>query len=297
MSINRIGRLRNCRVFRDFTWPADLHDFAMFNLIYGWNGSGKTTISRIFRDLELRRPPTIGDVRLSTGNQDIRGTDFPSASTPVRVFNRDFVNENVFPTGGGLVPPILILGKENIEKQKQLEDLEAKLTDVDGLLQTEQTERRSAAVSLDQHCVARGGVIRELLRSSGNNPYNNYDKGRYWSRAQQMLSDGDVGNHRLEDSKRAGLITQHRASPKPTIEELTYREPDFDSLRSKTTDVLSETVVSEIIQSLRDDAKTSGWVRQGLDLHKTQGSTECLFCDQALPEQRLSALERHFSTA
>ena len=297
MSINRIGRLRNCRVFRDFTWPADLHDFARFNLIYGWNGSGKTTISRIFRDLELRRPPTIGDVRLSIGNQDIRGTDFPSASTPVRVFNRDFVNENVFPTGGGQVPPILILGKENIEKQKQFEDLEAKLTDVDGLLQTEQTERRNAAVSLDQHCVARGGVIRELLRSSGNNPYNNYDKGKYRSRAQQMLSDGDVGNHRLEDSKREGLITQHRASPKPTIEELTYREPDFDSLRSKTADGLSETVVSEIIQSLRGDAKTSGWVRQGLDLHKTQGSTECLFCDQALPEQRLSALERHFSTA
>ena len=30
---------------------------------------------------------------------------------------------------------------------------------------------------------------------------------------------------------------------------------------------------------------------------KKQGSTECLFCDQALPGQRLSALERHFSTA
>ena len=41
MSINRIGRLRNCRVFRDFTWPADLHAFARFNLIYGWNGSGE----------------------------------------------------------------------------------------------------------------------------------------------------------------------------------------------------------------------------------------------------------------
>ena len=195
------------------------------------------------------------------------------------------------------MPPILILGKENIEKQKQLEDLKAKLTDVDGLLQTEQNERRGAAGSLDQHCVARGGVIRELLRSSGNNPYNNYDKSKYSSRAQQMLSDGGVGNHRLEDSKREGLITQHRASPKPTIEELTYREPDFDFLTSKTADVLSETAVSEIIQSLRDDAETSGWVRQGLDLHKKHGSTECLFCDQALPRQRLSAFERHFSTA
>ena len=297
MRINRIGRLRNCRVFRDFTWPAGVHDFATFNLIYGWNGSGKTTISRIFRDLELRRSPTIGDVHLSIGNQDICGIDFPSASTPVRVFNRDFVNENVFPTDGRQVPLILILGKDNIEKQKQLEDLKAKLTDIDAPLQTEQNKRSTAAVSLDDHCIARGGIIKELLRSSGNSPYNNYDKRKYRSRAQQMLSDGDVANHRLEDSRWEGLRTQHLASPKPTIEELTYREPDFGSLRSKTADVLSETVVSEVIQSLRDDAETSRWVRQGLALHKTQGSTECLFCDQALPGQRLSALDRHFSTA
>ena len=222
MSINRIGHLRNCRVFRDFTWPTDLEDFARFNLIYGWNGSGKTTISRILRDLELRRPPTIGDVRLSIRNQDIRGIAFPSGSTPIRVFNRDFVNENVFPASGGQVPPILIFGKENIEKQKQLEDLKAKLSEVDGLLLTEQTERRSAAVSLDQYCVTGGSIIRQLLRSSGNNPYNNYDKTKYSSRAQQMLSDGDVENHRVEESKREELTTQHRATPKPTIEELTY---------------------------------------------------------------------------
>ena len=297
MSINRIKRLHNCRVFRDFTWPAALHDFARFNLIYGWNGSEKTTISRIFRDLELRRPPTVGDVHLTIGSQDISGIDFPSASTPVRVFNRDFVNENVFPTAGGQVAPILILGKENIAKQRQLEDLKAKLTDVDDLHRTEQDEKRKAAASLDHHCVTRGGVIKELLRSSGNNPYNNYDKGKYNSRAQQMVSVGGVADYRLEDSELEGLITQHRASPKPTIEELTYSEPNFDSLRSKTADVLSETVVSEIIQSLRDDVEVSRWVRQGLDLHKKQGGTECLFCNQALPGQRLSALERHFSTA
>ena len=71
MNITRIGRLRNCRVFRDFTWPKDLHDFARFNLIYGWNGSGKTTLSRIMRDLELRRVPADGDAVLSMGSQHV----------------------------------------------------------------------------------------------------------------------------------------------------------------------------------------------------------------------------------
>ena len=136
-----------------------------------------------------------------------------------------------------------------------------------------------------------------MLRGPGDNPYNNYDKTKYRIRAQQMLSAGDVDNHRLEGSKREGLITQHQASPKPTIEEPTYGGPDFDSLSSRVADLLSETVASEIIESLRDDAETSQWVRQGLDHHKKQESKKCLFCDQALPRQRLSALERHYSTA
>ena len=127
MMIEKIGRLRNCRIFRDFTWPSDLHNFARFNLIYGWNGSGKTTVSRIFRDLENRRPPAIGEVSVLIDGHEFGGIDFSQAHIPVRVFNKDFVAENVFPTGGGDVPPILILGEESIDKQRNLEAFKAEL--------------------------------------------------------------------------------------------------------------------------------------------------------------------------
>ena len=297
MSIKRIRRLRNCGVFRDFTWPADLLEFARFNLIFGWNGSGKTTISRIFRDLELRRSPTGGEVLLSTENQDTRGIDFPSASIPVRVFNRDFVTENVFPMGGGDVPPILILGKESVENQRKLDCLKSKLTDVEDTLQKAQGEMKSAEGLLDAHCITRGGVVKELLRGSGNNPYNNYDKGDYRRRVQQMIADRDSANHHLEDADRERLISQHRAFPKPVIAEIAYQGPDFVLLKEKAAELLSTTVVSETIQSLRDNVETSEWVRQGLDLHKKQNAAECLFCEQSLPGQRISALERHFNAA
>ena len=297
MRINRIGRLRNCRVFRDFTWPADLHEFARFNLIFGWNGSGKTTMSRIFRDLELRRPPADGEVLLTIENQYTRGIDFPSASIPVRVFNRDFVTENVFPIGGGDVSPILILGKESVDNQRKLDSLKSKLTDVEDALQKAQGEMKSDEGLLDTHCIARGGVVRELLRGSGDNSYNNYNKGKYRRQAQQMITDGDSANHRLEDADRERLISQYRAFPKPVIEDIAYQGSTFVLLKEKTADLLSATVVSETIQSLRDDVETSEWVRQGLDLHKKQNAIECLFCEQPLLGQRISALERHFNAA
>ena len=58
---------------------------------------------------------------LRIDGSDVRGENFPQSTLHVRVFNRDFIHENVFPVGGGDMPPILVLGAENVEKQKEVE--------------------------------------------------------------------------------------------------------------------------------------------------------------------------------
>ena len=67
--ITKIDRIRGYRSFRDFVWPPDLEPFARFNLIYGWNGSGKTALSDLFHILETRQPvdPVDGDVQFVVG--------------------------------------------------------------------------------------------------------------------------------------------------------------------------------------------------------------------------------------
>lgn len=47
--IRRIQHIKGFGVFGNFQWPAGLPEFKQFNLIYGWNYSGKTTLSRAFR--------------------------------------------------------------------------------------------------------------------------------------------------------------------------------------------------------------------------------------------------------
>lgn len=58
--VSCIKRIRHPGVIRDFSWTTDLFEFGRYNLIYGWNGSGKTTISRLFRALERRTAPANG---------------------------------------------------------------------------------------------------------------------------------------------------------------------------------------------------------------------------------------------
>jgi wobble nucleotide-excising tRNase len=53
MRIARLAKAHDYRIFRDFNWPATgLHDFSRYNVIYGWNGTGKTSLSTIFRHLQ-----------------------------------------------------------------------------------------------------------------------------------------------------------------------------------------------------------------------------------------------------
>jgi wobble nucleotide-excising tRNase len=291
----RITRLRDYGVFRDFTWPHSLPDFGRYNLIYGWNGTGKTMLSRLFRALEAKTPPSTGQATLSVNGKDVSNAEFPQVPVAVRVFNRDFVEESVFPTEGD-VAPIFVIGKQNVEKQKQVEQLKAALFAAQAKLDSEQQGKWSAESALDRFCIDRAKIIKDTLRSSGSR-YNDYNKSHFSERAQKMISAGDREAHSLSDAGREKLLTQHTATPKQNLKPLTYRLPALKSLADAVSQLLATTVVSAIIQSLKDDPALSSWVHQGLGLHQERRTVNCLFCGLPMPKDRLAALQAHFSAA
>lgn len=295
MAIDRISRLRNCGVFQDFSWPADLPNFGRYNLIYGWNWSGKTTLSRLLRALEMRIMPTDGQVTLSVNCHDVSGDDFAQATLPVRVFNRDFITESVFPVGGGDVQPIFVVGKESVEKQREVERLKADLAQAQRKFEFARSKKEDVNKILDKFCIDGARVIKDTLRSSGESPYNNYDKADFRKRADKMASDMDKETHSLRETDRHKLLLQHRATPKSKVSELTYRLPQLKELAASASELLSRTVISRVIDSLRGDPTLSEWVHQGLGLHRDRKAETCLFCEQTLSKNRLAELEDHFS--
>ncbi len=295
MGITRISRLRDCGVFRDFTWPNDLETFGRYNLIYGWNGSGKTTLSRLIRVLEGKSPPASGQVTLSIEGKDVAGEHFGQATLSVRVFNRDFMSDSVFPVEGRDVPPIFVVGKASIEKQKEADRLKADLNKAQSEWQSARSTKQEAERAFDGFCIDRATVVRDTLRSGGSNPYNNYDKSSFKGRAQEMAEAGDSKTHRLSETDRDTFLAQQRAAPKPNVQTLTRRVPALGPLVETVSELLSTTVVSATLQALKDDPGLSAWTRQGLGLHQERHAEECLFCEQALSSGRLAVLEAHFN--
>ena len=295
-SITRISRLRSCGVFRNFTWPSDLPEFGRYNLIYGWNGTGKTTLSRLFRDLELGRPVRMGEAVLRIDGSDVRGENFPQSNLHIRVFNRDFVNTNVFPVEGSNIPPILVLGAENVEKQKEVERLKAHCAMARSNLGSARSAKQTALGDFDRFCIDRARVIKDTLRSSGQNPYNNYNKANFQGDAEKMIEAGDGTMRRLTDAEREGLLVRHKATPKPRVATLAYAIPDFNAITDRLSELLTTTVVSAVIEALKGDPTLADWTGQGLALHRDRRAERCLFCEQLLPKDRLAGLEAHFST-
>ena len=295
--VNRISRLRDCGIFRNFNWPSDLPDFGQYNVIYGWNGTGKTTISRLFRDLEVRRAPKIGEAVLRINGNEVPGEEFPQSDLNVRVFNRHFVEENVFPVEGGDLPPILVLGADNVEKQRVVQQLKLNRDSVLAKLDSTRSADKAARKALDQFCISRARSIKNELRTSGQNTYNNYNKTRFRRDAHDMAAAGDGMTHRLADVDRARLLGRHKGKPKPPIAHLSYTLPNVRAILDDVAQLLTTTVVSAAIDALKDDAALAEWTRQGLSLHSDRQADQCLFCDQSLPFRRLDELNAHFSAA
>lgn len=295
MSISRFSRLHGCGIFREFDWPAGLADLSRFNLIYGWNGSGKTTVSNILRALERRTAPLGREVVLQVDSHAVRGTDFPSSNLAIRVFNRDYVTESVFPVGGGELPPIFVIGQENVEQQRRAETLKVERAAAEATLNQARSRKAEGERAFDRHRADRARAIKDALRATGSE-FNNYDRTDY-AGAAQLMSAGTPTEHQLDDESRDALLAQHRATPKPKVPEVTIRFPSLDAMSSEVRTLLSETIVSTAIDSLRRDPPLAAWTRQGLDLHRSRSADICLFCEQPMPASRLESLEAHFSTA
>jgi len=88
MKLKRIKEIKNLGSFNDFQWESICNDFKQYNFFYGWNYSGKTTLSRIFKYLEDKKVhPDFPNLKfkLETDNGDITEQDI-GQDYKIRVF-------------------------------------------------------------------------------------------------------------------------------------------------------------------------------------------------------------------
>lgn len=170
--------------FDGFLWKNSIRDtpgnnvqsLKKLNIIYGRNYSGKTTLSRVFRSLEKGEIPWRYEdasfvVRGEQG--DLSHQQLTGHAYDIRVYNRDFVTENLsFLTDqrAGNIQTFAIVGSENNALAGRIATLLASL----GSVEEKRGLRHDAAQAAEKHRKAskRASDARdeldELLRRQAN---------------------------------------------------------------------------------------------------------------------------------
>ena len=115
--IKKIKKIKNLWIFSDYSWDTHtLKDFERYNVFYWWNGTGKTTLTKLFSGLEQWWLPEYSTLEYEIEEETATGTVSVKQSAKitdkVRVFNQAFIDANIEITGSK-AKPILILWEEN----------------------------------------------------------------------------------------------------------------------------------------------------------------------------------------
>lgn len=297
MKITRLQKAKDYRIFRDFSWPTTgLPDFARFNVIYGWNGAGKTSFSNIFRHIQRKEALTEGQIEVVVDQTRVSGANFNTAAIPaVRTFNRDTVHRNVFEVPNQQLPPVFFLGEDSVEKQKHIEELKKRhATLIQSVLNWDR-KKSDANSALDSFCAEEAKGIKNLLTVAGGGPFNNYNAANL-KVAMQNLADAAQLPSSLSDEQRQQHLATKDGKAMEKLAKPSVSFPDVAALAKRTQAMLERSVVSNVIGELMENPRVAAWVNTGLDLHTgEQTASKCKFCDQPLPELRLKQLEAHFN--
>lgn len=297
--IARTTKIKDCPSFIDFRSGTDLPEFKKYNLIYGWNGSGKTSFSRVLRSFELdenyyshpKRVPEF-EFKLKNGNSINQAnlTAFPN----IRVFNKDFIDDSVFGTGGP--KPIFFLGKESKEDKEKITKIESELQDLKKDKDSKKALLEKSKTSRDKLLSEKARDIKNSLTTARMDKYRNYERPKLEETISNKSKElKNPGNFKLDKDRLVTLQKAIQQTTKPDINPLSMPNFDISDILTEVKEILQKTATSQIIEALKSDETLGKWVEHGITIHKELELSTCAFCNQTIPQNRLSDLENHFN--
>jgi len=208
-----------------------------------------------------------------------------ASAMPIRVFNEDFVHENI--RWNEDMAPIFMVGRDNIELQKKLSEQQ---TRVQGLRQ-QADEHERKATELEDHLNQQ--LTDEARRIRDGLSVQNYFRPKLREHVERTVREEAKP---LDQPEVQTLRKRYHATERRDALPL-IAPPDakWAPLHDRVAETLQTCVQSEALDSLAEDPRLAQWVRSGLQLHR--GKDRCQFCGAKLHDKRRKRLEAHFSDA
>jgi wobble nucleotide-excising tRNase len=302
--IKNIKSLGEFGIFQNSEWN-DLPDFKRFNLIYGWNRCGKTTLSRVFSSCEkkathhsetLKQFPINGEFEITLHDRTlIKSKELANSTLAIRVFNQDFIDDNVSFEPNKSSNGIVYLSEVDIDTKKKLDKLNF-----------EKKALKEKSEQAKKNRESKEKIRNSFLQSVGREVSNVlFDKTYNRTKAEQRIKDQGIDKIRtqiLDDDEKNKL--EEKVKRKVGKEISKYKEVeikiplygDINGIYNHIKNLLAKEIVAETIEKLKNDEELNNWIKKGFEIHKSKDEYgKCLFCDNPLPNQLFDKFSKHFS--
>lgn len=268
--------------------PEVLSDLRTINFIFGSNGTGKTTISRVIAD-ESANPPCRVSWRAGTKLQTV-------------VYNHDYVERNFSPSAE--LKGVFTLGEDSIERQAEIAN---KKLEIDGL-QTQidqltinisgtngKTGKSGESAALDDEfkdkCWRQKRKHDDKLKGAFEGYRNSADKFRDKILEQWKTNRGQASTLAALESSALTVFGQDPIQ----ISRITY-VPPTSLTAHEINPVLAKCVIGKgdvDIAAMIHKLGNSDWVKQGISFYRLNDSV-CPFCQQATSACLAKSLAEYF---
>lgn len=301
--IKKITKLKRFGIFQNYTWGA-IDDFKHKNLVYGWNYSGKTTLSKLFQILELNDKTkyftgsefeiTIDDNGTEKQiNQDTLAT-FPFF---VNVFNSEYT-KRVFTWDepkAGFNPIAFYLGDPAGDLKTKINKLEK----INERLVNLRDNKYKSIVDAFEIYEKQGGKFSDKAKEIRDNYLQGlFDQNKLNKSHIKEIADvvkGNLPEYILSSFDRDTTKSEAIAFKKfdKQKESISVKE-NLKTLAESVKSILGDTAPKAIsFPDLDADPILFDWIQKGIPLH--QDATKCKFCTKTLPESRIQDLNYYYS--
>ena len=303
--ITKIEYIKNFGIFKNFNWSnsIEIQEFKEKNILYGWNYSGKTTLSRIFsslRDKLMFDDYQNCDFKVITENGHYTKLNLGDFPFNILVFNSDYIKENLRWEVDDEINAIFFDIGDDAKIAKKIKELEDKIIEINGdekgknvglietfLLTVKEYDEFENSIFTDESRRIKNDVFLSLIE---------FNKGHFKKHKVEVLPN--LSSHILKktDIDRLSKIVQIK-EPKETVDEIEFTSKVNEYIREANHLLISEPKKEDIIGILENKKEALDWVKQGLELHKPKSDSKkvkCLFCDNYIKNDRIKRLNRFY---
>lgn len=287
-------------VFSEYLRNSDIRDFEEKNIIYGWNYSGKTTLSRLisyldkdtgidedYKNIEF-------EVELSDGSK-INNANISTSPLLIKVFNSDFIKNN--------------LHFDSSDEERKITGIKFAVGDAGDIL---------GKIQEDKKYIEKAQKIIDCMHSS--NAFKPFDSkftneattlteilnlGRSFTRRNienyiNSWRDKDLKDFVIKDKNELQRTKTNATSQNTgkTIDTEPAPTTAYKVLVNEIKDILQKSPArSNDDALLSSDNELYNWAKTGLDIYKKkeQKPERCAFCGSELAENRLQELNAFYS--